>query len=103
MQAFAANPTTFGFLLDSQAGRPYDLNHKQVLTVAFPSNLILPYITLARARGLQNRQMVSNGAPEGPVLSRELTSQRYTKIWFLRILIRLLARQRTPPPRGPSV
>jgi len=56
-----------GFSLDSQPSWPYHLNHKQVLTVAFPSNLILPYIALARARGLfRFRQMVSIGALWAP-------------------------------------
>jgi hypothetical protein len=62
----AANLTTSGFSLDSQAGRPYHLNHKQVLTGAFPSNLILPYIALARARGLSKQAGGVEWGPQGP-------------------------------------
>ena len=65
-QVLAVNLTTSGFLLDSQAGRPYDLNHKQVLTVAFPSNLILPYITLANSEGPVKQADGVEWGPSGP-------------------------------------
>ena len=45
------NPHESSFSLDSQPSWPYHLNHKQVLTVAFPSNLILPYIALVKNEG----------------------------------------------------
>ena len=71
-QGVRADSTTSRFSLDSKPSWPYDLNHKQVLTVAFPSNLILPYIALAIARGLF--QIQADGVewgPMGPVLSFE--------------------------------
>ncbi len=46
-QKFTMKLARPSFSLDSHPPKPYYLNHKQVLTAAFPSNLILPYITLA--------------------------------------------------------
>ncbi len=70
-QGVRADSTSSSFSLDSQPAWPYHLNHKQVLTVAFPSNLILPYIALAKAGGLF--QIQADGVewgPRGPVLSK---------------------------------
>jgi len=48
------------FCLDSFFPQALSSNHKQVLTEAFPSNLILPNITLAEpGRGMLTRQKVS--------------------------------------------
>jgi len=62
-QGIRVDLKTAGFSLDSQPAWPYHLNHKQVLTVAFPSNLILPYIAFAKAKGLS---IQADGVEWGP-------------------------------------
>jgi hypothetical protein len=90
-QGVGAESSRSSFSLDSQPSWPYYLNHKQVLTVAFPSNLILPYIALVNNKGpVSDSGRWCRMGPSGPVLN-----QRYTGIWpfptaHLRNRLRLL-------------